>query len=135
MQAQCREGSGRRPLWARRSCCFRSPPLRQRPRIARFGICFDVTAGGQYFTNEATQFKGTCKPGGTFSGTFHTIGNTPIQPDLSFDYENQSGDYIKGELDTIGNAQGVLHIQSSFTISGTQYSCVLDTEWSARLSA
>ena len=56
-------------------------------------------------------------------------------PRLSFDYEDQAGRSIRGKLDTIGNAQGVLHIQSSFTIGGTQYSCVLDTEWSAKLAA
>ena len=106
-----------------------------------YGICFDVTSGGQYFTNAVFGFTTTaCQPGGTLSGTLKTSGDVPIQPDLTFDFEDQSGDeltgsYIKGKLDTAGNAQGVVHLSAAFDYAGTHVTCLFDTEWTAKLGA
>ena len=104
-----------------------------------YGICFDVTADGRSFTNAHFALQTACQPDSRFLITITTRANVPIQPDLTFDYEVGSGDlagsYIKGKLDTAGNAQGVVHVAASFTYFGTHYSCLFDTDWTARLGA
>jgi Ca2+-binding RTX toxin-like protein len=103
-----------------------------------FGICFDVSAGGKAFTNAIFGFRSNCTPDGAVSGDLTTSGDTPIKPDLTFDFEATSGDfagsYIKGKLDAAGNASGVVHIVVEFDYNGTHYSCPFDTEWTAKRS-
>jgi hypothetical protein len=104
-----------------------------------FGICFDVTADGHGFTNAIFQLKTPCSPPATLTATITTSSVTPIQPDLTFDFEENSGgqlngSYIKGKLDTVGNASGVVHVQAELDSGGTHYSCRMDTEWSAKRS-
>ena len=60
-----------------------------------------------------------------------------MQPDLSFLFADTSGDelngsYIKGKLDTTGNASGVIHISFEADVEYTHYSCPFDTEWTAK---
>jgi hypothetical protein len=102
-----------------------------------YGFCFDITAGGQGFTNAHFAIKTTCTPDSVFEIEFGTFGVTPIQPDLTFDFEIRSGEeagsYFKGTLDTVGNAKGVVHIVSSFDYEGTHYNCLFDTEWTAKI--
>jgi hypothetical protein len=102
-----------------------------------FGFCFDVTAGGQAFTNALFQIQTPCTPDAVFQITYRTSGLTPIQPDLTFDSESTTGEtagsYIKGKLDTTGSGTGVVHIVSSFDYQGTHYNCLFDTEWSAKI--
>lgn len=104
-----------------------------------YGFCFDVTPDSRYFTNAYFALQTPCQPDSRFLITIQTRGNVPIQPDLTFDSEETSGDlagsYIKGKLDTAGNAQGVVHIAASFIYSGTHYTCLFDTEWTAKLGA
>ena len=104
-----------------------------------FGICFDVTAGGQAFTNPIFQLKTPCTPPATLTTTLTSSALTPIQPDLTFDFEPKGGaydgTYIKGKLDTVGNASGVVHVQAEVDSNGTHYSCRMDTEWTAKLGS
>jgi hypothetical protein len=101
-----------------------------------YGICFDVTAGGQNFTNGIFQLKAPCSPPATLNETITVSGLIPIQPDLTFDIEVTSGSltgsFIKGKLDTVGGATGVVHVQDEVDYNGTHYSCRMDTEWSAK---
>src|SRR5437667_183232 len=46
-----------------------------------------------------------------------------------------TGSYIKGKLDTAGNGSGVVHVAASFDYGGTHYTCLFDTEWTAKLGA
>src|SRR5205085_7457551 len=99
-----------------------------------------VTTGGQYFTNADFQLKTPCQLSSEFIITIKTSGNVPIAPDLTFDFEDQSGgelsgSSIKGKLDTAGNAQGVVHVAASFDYEGTHYTCGFDTAWPAKLGA
>jgi hypothetical protein len=99
-----------------------------------------VTSGGQYFTNANFELKTPCQPPSELTVTLHTNGNVPIAPDLTFDFEDQSGgelsgSYIKGRLDTAGSAQGVVHVAAAFDYEGTHYTCLFDTEWTAKLGA
>lgn len=99
-----------------------------------------MTSGGQYFTNANFQLQTPCQPDSEFLITIHTNGNIPIAPDLTFDFEDQSGgdlsgSYIKGKLDTAGNGSGVVHVAAAFDYEGTHYTCGFDTEWTAKLGA
>src|SRR5213082_639855 len=54
------------------------------------GICFDVTPDGHSFTNADFGITTPCQPSSTFKIGLQTRGLTPIQPDLTFDFEDQS---------------------------------------------
>jgi predicted lipoprotein with Yx(FWY)xxD motif len=106
------------------------------------GICFDVTAGGQSWANgHFGVLNATCQPGSTgFDITFDTTGSTPIAADLSFNFTavagSAAGTAVTGTFDTGGHASGHLHVADTFTYSdGTQYSCGLDTDWTAQLQS
>ena len=98
-----------------------------------------MSAGGQYFTNAVFGLKTPCQPPSTLTVTLKTSGLVPIQPDLTFDFEDTSGQlsgsYVKGQLDTAGHAQGVVHVAAAFDYKGTHYTCSFDTDWTARLGA
>src|SRR5438067_186203 len=53
-----------------------------------YGICYDVTTGGQYMTNANFQLQTPCQPSSEFIITIKTNGDVPIQPDLTFDFED-----------------------------------------------
>ena len=103
-----------------------------------FGFCFDITPDGKSFTNAVWQIITDCTPQSRFKITFSTTGLAPLQPDLAFDYPSTTGSfagsYVRGKLDTIGTAAGVVHIVSNFDFQGTNYNCLFDTEWTAKLS-
>jgi hypothetical protein len=91
-------------------------------------------------TNADFQLQTPCQPSSEFIITIKTNGDVPIQPDLTFDFEDQSGgelsgSYIKGKLDTAGNGSGTVHVAASFDYSGKHYTCLFDTEWTAKLGA
>ena len=91
-------------------------------------------------TNANFQLQTPCQPDSEFIITIQTNGNVPIKPDLTFDFEDQSGgelsgSYIKGKLDTAGNGSGSVHVAASFDYQGTHYTCLFDTEWTAKLGA
>ena len=91
-------------------------------------------------TNANFQLKTPCQPSSEFLITIKTYGNVPIQPDLTFDFEDRSGgelsgSSIKGKLDTAGSGSGVVHVAAAFDYQGTHYSCLFDTEWTAKLGA
>ena len=101
------------------------------------GICFDITAGGQGFTNAKFAITTPCSPDSRFIITITTSGVIPVKPDLTFDLEATAGELagsnIKGQLDTAGNAKGTVHVSDSFDYQGTHYTCQFDTEWTAKL--
>ena len=87
------------------------------------GICFDVTAGGQFWANgHFGVLNATCQPGSTgFDITFDTTGSAPIAADLSFNFTavagSAAGTAVTGTFDTGGHSQrpsarsGHLHVQ------------------------
>ena len=106
------------------------------------GICFDVTAGGQFWANgHFGVLNATCQPGPTgFDITFDTTGSAPIAADLSFNFTavtgSAAGTAVTGTFDTSGHSSGHLHVADTFTYSdGTQYTCGLDTDWTAQLQS
>jgi hypothetical protein len=91
-------------------------------------------------TNAYFAVETDCSPSSRWRITLQTAGTTPIMPDLTFDFEDNSGgefsgSYIRGQLDTVGNAKGTVHIAASFDYSGTHYNCLFDTEWTAKRGA
>ncbi|MGZ4411160.1 MAG: hypothetical protein ACXVY8_03405, partial [Gaiellaceae bacterium] len=108
-------------------------------------ICFTVTPDRRSFSQAHFGARADCQPDYTFDGTIDFPGTTPIAPDGSFTYTVQFmtpdskigglvGSYVRGKIDSAGNAQGEMHMTAiSFTSSGTSYSCeTADTTWTAK---
>jgi hypothetical protein len=120
------------------------PPTAQAGRYCGFtnngyGFCFDVTAGGLAVTNIYFALQTPCSPDAIVTAQLQTVGFTPILPDLTFEFAENAGalagSYVKGRLDTAGNASGVVHVSAELDDAGTHYSCRFDTAWTAKLGA
>ena len=100
-------------------------------------ICFTVTADGKFWTSGHFGIvNASCDPGAAhFDVTYDTTGQTAIGADLSFNFTALTGDaagtVISGTLTNSGQSQGQLHVVDAFAYDGTNYSCVLNTTWTA----
>jgi Ca2+-binding RTX toxin-like protein len=99
-------------------------------------VCFQITGDTpQRFTKAHFAFTTDCTPSSRWTVTIDLNGYATVQPDLSFTYTvtsgNVTGTVFSGTLDTQGNAQGKVHVESAFDENGTHYTCAGDTTWKA----
>jgi hypothetical protein len=69
---------------------------------------------------------------------FNVTGSVPINPaDRSVSVEQKGGEldgsYIRGTVDSVGNANGTLRISDIFDYQGTHYECLTITDWTTRI--
>jgi hypothetical protein len=108
-------------------------------------ICFTVSSDRRSFTEGHFAARIACTPGPVQEWTFDMPGKAAIGSDGSFEYkvtsveegsevsESLIGSYLRGKIDSVGNAQGEMHVSKlSFTKSSTAYSCeTADATWTA----
>ena len=69
---------------------------------------------------------------------FNVTGSVPINPaDRSVSVEQKGGEldgsYIRGTVDSVGNANGTLRISDIFDYQDTRYECLTITDWTTRI--
>jgi hypothetical protein len=102
------------------------------------GICFTVSGGGSELGTSHFAIESDCSTGERYNVVFDSVDTVPVTS-KSFDWEittgEEAGSFVKGTLDTAGNAQGTLHIKSVFDYHGRHFDCLVDTSWTAKLGA
>jgi hypothetical protein len=102
------------------------------------GICFTISDGGTVLGTSHFAIQSDCSTGARYNVVFDSTDTLPVE-NGAFDWEiaggEEDGSWVRGTLDSAGNAQGTLHIQSVFDYHGQHFDCLVDTAWTARLGA